>query len=333
MIQKQFYKIHNSPFFFIIYFLIVAIVNGKPFDPITPDIPDTMIFLYKGNEKYYHKLPEDILDSLTYSQIIKRKNIDNNVGQEKKVRIKIRARANKIISSSKWINFGIKITNYMSGNPKEIDLKFRKRIDKKFSYEQIKKNEGISQAGRWFFDIDLPTSARAEDDTIDFVIKHHNGSKLGDYENIYIRFNVEEIQHQKEKRKKGEKVFIQTIDHPILHFVDSENTGDPFEYYGLNIGDVNRTEHQFKITGPLKVRVYTRPEEDKKDIEYSIKLSENGLLLGEYIINKYIDQESGFIETDYFHFTVPKSEHFYTLSSDEKVFIRLTKYREAQSNK
>ena len=222
----------------------------------------------------------------------------------------------------------------MSGNPKETDFKFRKRNEKNFSYEQIKKNEGISQAGRWFFDIDLPTSARAEDDTIDFVIKHINDSRLGrDYENIYIRLNVEVIQHQKEKRKKGEKAFIQTIDHPILYFIDSEDTGDPFEYYGLNIDEDKRTEHQFKIKGPIKIRVYTRPEEEKKDIEYSIKLSENGLLLGEYKINKYIDQESGFVETDYFHFTVPKSEHFYTLSSDEKVFIRLTKYREAQSNK
>ena len=98
-----------------------------------------------------------------------------------------------------------------------------------------------------------------------------------------------------------------------------------YQDYGLNIDEDKRTEHQFKIKGPIKIRVYTRPEE-KKDIEYSIKLSENGLLLGEYKINKYSDQESSFIETDYFHFTVPNGEHFYTLSSDEKVYIRLKNY-------
>jgi hypothetical protein len=30
---------------------------------------------------------------------------------------------------------------------------------------------------------------------------------------------------------------------------------------------------------------------------------------------------------------VPKGEHFYTLSSDEKVFIRLKQYLEAQNKK
>ena len=125
--------------------------------------------------------------------------------------------------------------------------------------------------------------------------------------------------------------FIETIDNSHFYLLDAENTGVPFEYYCLNIDEDKRTEHQFYIKGRIKIRVYTRPEE-KKDIEYSIKLSENGLLLGEYKINKYSDQESSFIETDYFHFTVPNGEHFYTLSSDEKVYIRLKNYIAARNN-
>ena len=333
MIQKQFYKIYNSFFLFTIYFLIIGIVNGEEGRSISikPDPSSRIEFFIKGERSVYHELN----DSLTYSNIIgkvtkalqaKGIEVDFNNDEDQKLRIKIRVRASNSISSSKWFNFGINVNNKLIEKFEPLDLKYKKTTDKKIICKEFD-IPAISKHGRWFFDIGIDSNT-VQNKGAYFVFKHISDSNRSrsNYEKLYVRLKAEIIQHE-----KGSKGFIETIDNALFHLLDAENTGEPFEYYGLNIDGDKRKEHQFKIKGPIKIRVYTRPEEEEEDIEYSIKLSENGLLLGEYKINKYSNQESSFIETDYFHFTVPKGEHFYTLSSDEKVFIRLKKYLEARN--
>ena len=335
MIQKQFYKAYSYFFLFTIYLLIIGIVNGEEFPPvpIKPDTPSPINFFIKGDRSVYHELN----DSLTYSNIIGRVKdalqargitVDFNNDEDQKIRIKIRVRASNSISSSKWFNFGINVENKMIEKFEPIDLEYKKTTDKIIICKESD-IPSISKHGRWFFDIGIDSNT-VQNKGAYFVFKHISALNRvrSNYEKLYVRLMVEIIQHE-----KGPIGFIETIDNSLFHLLDAEDTGQPFEYYGLNIDEDKRTEHQFKIKGPIKIRVYTRPEEEKKDIEYSIKLSENGLLLGEYKINKYSDQESSFIETDYFHFTVPKGEHFYTLSSDEKVYIRLKKYLVALNKK
>ena len=334
MIPKQFCKAHNSLFFFIIYCLFIGIVNGKEFLSYTikPEQPDSIKFSRQGDTRIYHRLDS----SLTYYDITK--NTKSNFDDDQILRIKIRARALNHKSSSKWSNFGIKVIRKSSSLPNDTtNLKFRKRIDRKIKCEECSKDEellSISKAGRWFFDIPLDSN---------FVFKRNNGDPRDtiDYlisllpennEQICVRVNVQQIKHQRD-----DSGVIPTIDHAIIHYVDAENnaeyTGKYFEYYGLNMTVDEREEHQFKIRGPMKVRVYNRPKDPKDSPKvYSIKLKENGLLLGEYTIdawNQYYEDKK--FKTPYFHFTVPKGEHFYTISSDEQIFIRLKKYRVAQN--
>jgi hypothetical protein len=197
-------------------------------------------------------------------------------------------------------------------------LRYKKGIDKKIRLEGEDERPGwsITEAGRWMYEIELNKNKR-----YDLHIK-----PLYKKDNLYFRIVTKLIRHKSKSTK-----YKNTLDNPRRYKLETDEVGIKYKFYRLSAND-NKFEHQFKIKGPTKVKVYTRLDKKEKS-NYSLLLKEDGLKMGSFQIKWKNVEDLDHPPSEAFFFRVPKGEHFYSISvadptsMNDDIYIRLKEYK------
>ena len=319
--------------FFIIIISSCLLFGGDcdKVDIYPPAGSEATVFTLRGKSMLYHEL----IDVLDYRDI-SAKQIDCIENKYNILQVKIRARS-LVASKSKINYFGFEMTQsifttiidtvinaidttYLTAidTTYKIDtLRYKQKIDKKIRLQGKDERPGwsISEAGRWMNEIELNKNKRYS-----LHIK-----PLDKKDNLYFRVVTELIRHKSNSTK-----YIKTLDNSKRYKLETDEDGKKYTFYGLSAND-NKFEHQFKIKGPTKVKVYTRLDKNDES-NYSLFLKEDGLKMGSFQI-KWNIENMEHPPSEAFYFRVPKGEHFYSISvadsnsMNDEIYIRLKEYK------
>ena len=322
--------------FFIIIISSCLLFGGDcdKVDIYPPTRSEATVFTLKGKPTLYHEL----IDVLDYRDISSEHSYCIKKGKYDILQVKVRARS-LVASKSKSNYFGFEMiqnifttiidtiiieidTTYLTtiDTTFKIDtLKYKKKIDKKIRLKGEYERPGwsITDAGRWMNEIELDPNKKYS-----LQIR-----PLDKKDNLYFRVATELIKHN----KSADKIYIKTLDNSKRYRLETNEIGKPYTFYRLSANE-NKSEHQFMIKGPRKVKVLTRIKDKEEKSDYSLLLKEDGLEMGSFQIKWNIESMEDPPSEEFF-FRVPEGEHFYSISvadptsMNDDIYIRLKKYK------
>jgi len=261
----------------------------------------------RGKERIYYELNDD---GLFYRNIGKQFNSGDSI------QIGIYSRTIKAPTGKKKRNYGFSVH---VDNEEPIELKFQKEGSSVISPNRPGWN--YTKSGVWY--IYLPVKEKE----IKIKIVPMKGNPV-----LYVRLTSNLIQ------KEGTYAeIIKTVNRQDR--IDIVTKDKKRKYYMLN----ETNQQQFEISGPAKVRVFTRIKFDNESLidDYYIFVREDGIDLGTYYFQTEKSTESSILDSKKLvgkwrslWLNIPNGKHYYTFSlanlkanHGKTVFIRLKEWQ------